>query len=111
MSEVPVPSLLTGRFQQAFALACELHATQVRKGTTIPYLAHLMSVAALTLENGGSEDAAIAGLLHDAIEDSGDGAQTEARIRRGRRPDRLYRGRLLRRCRRAGAAQAAVAGA
>jgi (p)ppGpp synthase/HD superfamily hydrolase len=82
MSEVPVPPLLTGRFQQAFALACELHATQVRKGTSVPYLAHLMSVSALTLEYGGGEDAAIGGLLHDAIEDSGDGALTEARIRR-----------------------------
>jgi GTP pyrophosphokinase len=41
-----------------------------------------MSVAALVLEYGGGEDAAISGLLHDAVEDSADGAQTEARIRR-----------------------------
>lgn len=76
------PALLTDRFQRAFALASELHATQVRKGTSVPYLAHLMSVAALVLEYGGGEDAAIGGLLHDAVEDSANGAQTEARIRR-----------------------------
>lgn len=73
--------ILTSRFQQAFAFAGELHATQVRKGTNIPCLAHLMSVAALVLEHGGGEDAAIAGLLHDAAEDSADGAAVEKRIR------------------------------
>jgi (p)ppGpp synthase/HD superfamily hydrolase len=75
--------LLTARFQRAFELASQIHATQLRKGTTIPYMAHLMSVAALVLEYGGREDAAIAALLHDAVEDSDDGAQTEARIRAG----------------------------
>jgi GTP pyrophosphokinase len=74
--------LLTGRFLSGFALASELHACQVRKDTAIPYLAHLMSVAALVLEHGGGEEAAIGGLLHDAVEDSDDGAATQARIRR-----------------------------
>jgi (p)ppGpp synthase/HD superfamily hydrolase len=73
--------LLTDRFQRAFALASCVHASQLRKGTRIPYLAHLMSVAALVLEHGGGEDAAIGALLHDAVEDSSDGATTEARIR------------------------------
>lgn len=73
--------LLTDRIQQAFELASQVHARQVRKGTTVPYLAHLMSVAALVLENGGDEDAAIAGLLHDAVEDADDGAAVEAVIR------------------------------
>jgi (p)ppGpp synthase/HD superfamily hydrolase len=73
--------LLTERFQRAFAMASEIHALQLRKGTSIPCLSHLMSVAALALEHGGDEDAAISGLLHDAIEDSDDGARTEARIR------------------------------
>jgi (p)ppGpp synthase/HD superfamily hydrolase len=73
--------LLTGRFQRAVAVACEVHAAQLRKGTRIPYLAHLLSVAALVLEHGGGEDAAIGGLLHDAVEDSGDGTQMERRIR------------------------------
>jgi len=86
--------LLTARFQRAFALAGELHADQVRKGTGIPYLAHLMSVAALVLEHGGDEDAAIGGLLHDAVEDSDDGAATQALIRRefGERVARIVLG-------------------
>jgi (p)ppGpp synthase/HD superfamily hydrolase len=74
--------MLTERFQRAFSVASEVHATQERKGTRVPYLAHLMSVAALVLEHGGDEDAAIAGLLHDAVEDSRDGKETQARIRR-----------------------------
>jgi (p)ppGpp synthase/HD superfamily hydrolase len=73
--------LLTGRFQQAFALASEIHATQLRKGTSVPYMAHLMSVAALVLEFGGDEDAAIAALLHDSVEDASDGAAVAATIR------------------------------
>lgn len=73
---------LTQRFHRAFALAGEVHARQVRKGTNVPYLAHLMSVAALVLENGGGEDAAIGALLHDAVEDCEDGARMESRIRR-----------------------------
>ncbi|HUD37343.1 MAG TPA: HD domain-containing protein [Streptosporangiaceae bacterium] len=73
--------LLSRRFTEAFALASDVHATQVRKGSAVPYLAHLMSVAALVLENGGDEDTAIAALLHDAVEDSSDGSETEARIR------------------------------
>jgi (p)ppGpp synthase/HD superfamily hydrolase len=72
--------MLTERFQRAFAMASEIHARQLRKGTSIPYLSHLMSVAALVLEHGGDEDAAISGLLHDAIEDSADGTGTQARI-------------------------------
>ena len=79
-STVTVP-MLTERFQRAFEIASEIHARQVRKGTSVPYLSHVMSVAALVLEHGGDEDAAISGLLHDAIEDSDDGVRTEARIR------------------------------
>ncbi len=72
---------LTSRFDQAFDYACELHAGQYRKGTSIPYISHLMSVSALVLEHGGDEDEAIAGLLHDAIEDQG-GDKTRQEIRR-----------------------------
>jgi (p)ppGpp synthase/HD superfamily hydrolase len=78
---MPDAPMLTERFQRAFAIASEIHARQLRKGTRIPYVAHLMSVAALVLEHGGSEDAAISGLLHDAVEDSDDGTVTEGRIR------------------------------
>ncbi len=59
------------KFREAMTYAAQLHATQLRKGTSIPYLAHLLSVSSLVLEHGGSEDEAIAALLHDAIEDQG----------------------------------------
>jgi GTP pyrophosphokinase len=75
------PPQLSERFEHALAYAARLHATQVRKGTAIPYISHLLSVAALVLETGGDEDEAIAALLHDAIEDQG-GAQTREQIRR-----------------------------
>src|SRR5437660_4807656 len=72
---------LTARFEEALTFATQLHAQQVRKGTRIPYVAHLLAVTALVLENGGDEDEAIAALLHDAIEDQG-GAATREEIRR-----------------------------
>jgi (p)ppGpp synthase/HD superfamily hydrolase len=68
------------RFDQAVELARELHTTQRRTGTQIPYLAHLLGVASLVIEDGGSEDEAIAALLHDAVEDQG-GPETRDRIR------------------------------
>jgi (p)ppGpp synthase/HD superfamily hydrolase len=71
---------LTERFDRALLLASELHRSQFRKGTAIPYMAHLMAVSTLVLENDGTEDEAIAGLLHDAVEDQG-GAATLSRIR------------------------------
>lgn len=73
--------LLTERFDDALVFASRLHATQVRKGTTVPYLSHLLGVASLVLEAGGDEDEAIAGLLHDAVEDQG-GQPTLEAIRR-----------------------------
>jgi (p)ppGpp synthase/HD superfamily hydrolase len=62
---------LTHRFEQALVYATRLHAKQIRKGGNVPYISHLLSVAALVLENGGDEDEAIAALLHDAVEDQG----------------------------------------
>jgi (p)ppGpp synthase/HD superfamily hydrolase len=59
------------RFDDALVLAHQLHADQTRKGTTIPYIGHLLAVTAIVIENGGTEDEAIAALLHDAIEDAG----------------------------------------
>jgi (p)ppGpp synthase/HD superfamily hydrolase len=52
-------------------LAAEVHADQRRKGTEIPYVAHVLAVTAIVLEHGGDEDEAIAALLHDAVEDGG----------------------------------------
>jgi (p)ppGpp synthase/HD superfamily hydrolase len=71
---------LSARFEEAFVYAAQLHATQVRKGSQVPYIAHLMAVASLALEHGADEDEAIAALLHDAVEDQG-GPPTLAAIR------------------------------
>jgi GTP pyrophosphokinase len=59
------------RFLRAFSFAAEKHAGQMRKASTIPYVAHLMGVASLVLEFGGDEDMVIAALLHDVVEDCG----------------------------------------
>jgi (p)ppGpp synthase/HD superfamily hydrolase len=64
-------TILTDRFDRALLYATHVHGGQVRKGTSIPYIAHLLAVAATVLEYDGSEDMAIAGLLHDAVEDQG----------------------------------------
>jgi (p)ppGpp synthase/HD superfamily hydrolase len=71
---------LSPRFDAAFQYASRLHRDQVRKGSTIPYLSHLLAVAAMVLENGGTEDQAVAALLHDAVEDQPRGGQTESEI-------------------------------
>ena len=63
--------LLTDRFDRALHLASDHHRRQLRRGTEIPYVSHLLGVTALALEMGGSEDEAIAALLHDAVEDGG----------------------------------------
>jgi (p)ppGpp synthase/HD superfamily hydrolase len=59
------------RFHRALVYAARIHATQFRKGTTRPYVAHVLGVASLVLTHGGDEDEAIAALLHDAVEDQG----------------------------------------
>lgn len=63
--------MLTKRLSEALALAVQAHDGQIRKGTTIPYLAHPMGVASIALDHGADEDQAIAALLHDAVEDGG----------------------------------------
>lgn len=70
--------LLSPRFLEALATACRLHAGQERKLSRTPYVAHLLRVAGIVLEAGGTEDEAIAALLHDAIEDQGGAAAREA---------------------------------
>ncbi|MEA5573535.1 HD domain-containing protein [Calothrix sp. UHCC 0171] len=71
---------MTEKFSTALVYATRLHANQTRKITSVPYVSHLLSVAALILEAGGNETEAIAGLLHDAIEDQG-GMEIRAEIR------------------------------
>ena len=63
---------LSSRFDAAYAFAAALHRHQMRKGTPVPYVSHLLAVAAFVLEDGGDENEAIAGLLHDSLEDQGD---------------------------------------
>lgn len=72
---------LSTHFEEALVFATQLHAGQTRKGTTIPYISHLLAVTAIVLEHGGNEDEAIAALLHDSIEDQG-GASTREELRR-----------------------------
>ncbi|MEB3332743.1 MAG: HD domain-containing protein [Synechococcaceae cyanobacterium] len=59
------------RYGEALAWAEQLHRHQRRKGKDVPYISHLIAVSALVWEDGGTEDQAIAALLHDAIEDAG----------------------------------------
>jgi (p)ppGpp synthase/HD superfamily hydrolase len=70
-------SAVSPRMADAVEFAVRAHGDQVRKGTTIPYVSHLLGVAALVLEGGGDEDLAIAGLLHDVLEDT---AATAAQV-------------------------------
>ena len=76
-----MPVAMTSRFEDALLFAAKLHREQRRKGSNVPYVSHLLAVAALVIEHGGDEDEAIAALLHDAIEDQG-GAKTREEIRR-----------------------------
>jgi len=74
----PTPTPLSPRVVEAVSEARRLHDGQGRKGTAVPYLAHLLAVTALVLEDGGSEEEAIGALLHDAAEDAGGEARLEA---------------------------------
>ena len=78
------------RFRDALVWAAELHEDQARKGGGIPYVAHLLGVASIVLEHGGSEDQAIAALLHDALEDQAHKMSAgEVRARFGERVERI----------------------
>jgi (p)ppGpp synthase/HD superfamily hydrolase len=69
---MPLPEgerLYSLRFLDALEVAAVMFATTRRKKTKIPYVAHLLGVCAIVLDHGGSEDEAIAALLHDTLED------------------------------------------
>lgn len=84
---------LTDRFDRALLYASQVHGGQVRKNTSVPYLAHLLAVAATVLEYGGDEDMAIAALLHDAAEDQGGARRLDdIRNRFGERVAGIVRG-------------------
>ena len=70
-------TMLTDRFDRALLYATHVHGGQIRKGTSTPYVAHLLAVTATVLEYGGDEDLAIAALLHDSVEDQGGKARLD----------------------------------
>src|ERR1700751_94000 len=70
-------TVLTDRFDRALLYATHVHGGQVRKGTSSPYVAHLLAVSATVLEYGGDEDLALAALLHHSVEDQGGKARLE----------------------------------
>jgi (p)ppGpp synthase/HD superfamily hydrolase len=86
VDEVSYAHPLGERFEEALTYAINHHRDDKRKGTRIPYAAHLLSVAAIVLEMESSEDEAIAALLHDVIEDGG-GPDAEAEIEEKFGPD------------------------
>ena len=59
------------KFEDALIYATRLHRDQTRKGSKVPYVTHLLAVAAIVGENGGTEDEVVAALLHDTPEDQG----------------------------------------
>lgn len=61
--------LESARYAAAISFAARAHKGQTRKGTSIPYITHPLAVSGLVVEFGGDEDQAIAGLLHDVVED------------------------------------------
>lgn len=74
------PWLLTGRFVDALEAAAAMFADKTRKGCDIPYISHLLATCALALDNGATEDEAIAALFHDAIEDIEDKSKVRALV-------------------------------
>ncbi len=84
---------LSSRFQDALVYAAQVHGDQMRKGTPVPYISHVLIVSGIVLENGGDEDEAIAALLHDAAEDQGgEGRLADIRARFGDRVAGIVRG-------------------
>jgi len=63
--------MTTPRYAKAVALATSAHYGVFRTGTTVPYISHPLAVSAMAMEYGGSEDVAIAAVLHDVVEDVG----------------------------------------
>jgi hypothetical protein len=70
-------AVLGEQFEEALTYATQVHASQRRKGGDVPYVAHLLGVTSLVLEDGGGEQEAVAALLHDAVEDQGGAERLE----------------------------------
>jgi (p)ppGpp synthase/HD superfamily hydrolase len=76
---------------RALKYASKQHGGQKRKGSDVPYVAHLLMTSALVLEDGGSERQAIAALLHDVVEDTAV-SRRDVRKRFGRKVARIVAG-------------------
>ena len=84
MTRRPRPKLLwNARLDRAVAYAGKVHKRHKRKGTTIPYIAHLLDVASVALKHSATEDEVVAALLHDTLEDGADPQKIRREIRRG----------------------------
>jgi (p)ppGpp synthase/HD superfamily hydrolase len=59
----------SARYDAALALAARAHRNQVRKGSDLPYIAHVVHVSVILMRHSFGEDLAIAGVLHDVVED------------------------------------------
>lgn len=81
----PTKRLYGERVADALAFAAEAFAARSRKGTTIPYLTHLLQVMVTVGENGGDEEQMIAAVLHDYLEDIRDATRDELEARYGAR--------------------------
>jgi (p)ppGpp synthase/HD superfamily hydrolase len=71
--QAAMPFVPSPAFDAALLFAVDKHRTQIRKGSGVPYITHLLAVAASVAEFGGDEAQTIAALLHDVIEDQGVG--------------------------------------
>src|SRR5512135_2411954 len=73
------------RVDLALVFTAEAFRTHFRKGSGVPYLGHLLAVAALVADHGGDEDQIIAALLHDYLEDVEGSAESALEQRFGAR--------------------------
>jgi len=59
------------KYDEGLRVATVEHGDQTRKGSGLPYVIHPVHVSVILLRHGFSQEAAIAGLLHDVVEDQG----------------------------------------
>jgi (p)ppGpp synthase/HD superfamily hydrolase len=59
------------QYEEALRVATVAHRQQTRKGSGLPYVVHPIHVSVILLRYGFSMESAIAGLLHDVVEDQG----------------------------------------
>src|SRR4051812_35149261 len=87
-----MPAPLYGpKIGEALKLAADAFATRVRKGSGVPYLTHLLTVATIVMENGGDEDQIAAAVLHDYLEDIPGASEAEVARGFGDRVARIVR--------------------